>query len=66
MTGGRDQRAIVAYRIHRSAPGYRIYYGTDDATIILLNGGDKSTQDSDIKIAKEFWNDYKTRKKPSK
>jgi putative component of toxin-antitoxin plasmid stabilization module len=26
--------------------------------VILLGGGDKSTQDDDIKIAKERWSDY--------
>jgi putative addiction module killer protein len=44
-------------------PGYRTYYGTDGATIILLHGGDKSTQESDIELAKRFWKDYKARKK---
>jgi putative addiction module killer protein len=47
-------------------PGYRIYYGTDGPTIILLHGGDKSTQANDIKLAKQLWADYKVRKKPSK
>lgn len=42
--------------------GYRIYFGFDgDELIILLCGGDKSTQDKDIKKAKEFWSDYKGR-----
>jgi putative addiction module killer protein len=44
-------------------PGYRIYYGVDGPTIILLHGGDKRTQESDIKLAKQFWSDYKARKK---
>jgi putative component of toxin-antitoxin plasmid stabilization module len=35
------------------------------ATIILLHGGDKTTQESDIDLAKQFWNDYKARKKRS-
>ena len=40
-------------------PGYRVYCGEDGATdIILLWGGDKSTQDADIKKAKRFWSDY--------
>lgn len=39
-------------------PGYRIYYGKRGKTIvILLCGGDKSTQKKDIKKAKEFWED---------
>lgn len=44
-------------------PGYRIYYGIDDYgdLIILLIGGDKSSQDKDILKAKIFWRDYKNR-----
>lgn len=39
--------------------GFRIYYGLDDDTlVILLTGGDKSTQDKDIKLAHEYWSDY--------
>lgn len=39
-------------------PGYRVYFGTDDKDIILLLGGDKDTQEADIKKAKEYWGDY--------
>ncbi len=36
-------------------PGYRIYYKQTGKTIVLiLCGGDKSTQDKDIKRAKEI------------
>ena len=36
-------------------PGYRIYYKQTGKTIVLiLCGGDKSTQESDIKRAKEI------------
>jgi putative addiction module killer protein len=36
-------------------PGYRIYYKQTDKTIVLiLCGGDKSTQEKDIKRAKEI------------
>lgn len=39
--------------------GYRIYYGEDEDTIILLlSGGDKSTQSKDIKKAQQYWQDY--------
>jgi putative addiction module killer protein len=34
-------------------PGYRVYYvQRGEVTMVLLCGGDKSTQDSDIKYAK--------------
>ena len=40
-------------------PGYRIYFGLRGLTIVLLLcGGDKSTQDQDIQKAKEYWADY--------
>jgi putative addiction module killer protein len=42
-------------------PGHRIYYGVDGGKIILLCGGDKSTQVGDIELAKSFWLDYKKR-----
>ena len=42
-------------------PGYRIYFGQVGSTIVLLLiGGDKSTQDQDIRKAKEYWNDYRS------
>ena len=42
-------------------PGYRIYFGQIGMTIvILICGGDKSTQDKDIRQAKEYWTDYRS------
>ena len=42
--------------------GYRIYYGqAGDRIIVLLCGGDKSSQTKDISKAKEYWNDYRRR-----
>ena len=39
------------------AKGYRIYFKEKDGKIIvLLIGGDKSTQQKDINKAKEIWN----------
>jgi putative addiction module killer protein len=44
-------------------PGYRVYFGNDgERLVILLVGGTKKTQTSDIQTAKLYWNDYKTRK----
>lgn len=39
-------------------PGYRVYFGEDGDLVVLLHGGDKSSQGKDIKIAKDFWRDY--------
>lgn len=45
-------------------PGYRIYFGKDgDRIVILLVGGTKTRQDSDISTAKGHWHDYKRRKR---
>jgi putative addiction module killer protein len=44
-------------------PGYRVYFGRDGETIvILLGGGTKRRQDADIAAARERWRDYKQRK----
>ena len=43
-------------------PGYRVYYGQDgDTLILLLCGGTKRTQAKDIERAHAYWKDYKTR-----
>jgi len=42
-------------------PGYRVYFGQIGATIVLLLiGGDKSTQEQDLRKAKEYWTDYRS------
>ena len=39
--------------------GYRIFYGEEgDAMVLLLCGGDKSSQSKDIKKAHSYWKDY--------
>jgi len=39
--------------------GYRIYFGEDgDTIVVLLTGGDKSRQDRDIEQAKAYWKEY--------
>jgi putative addiction module killer protein len=47
-------------------PGYRVYFGVEGETVILLQGGDKSTQDADIQKAKQNWKDYKARRENEK
>lgn len=40
-------------------PGYRVYFGQVNLQIVLLLcGGDKSTQTQDIRKAQEYWEDY--------
>jgi putative addiction module killer protein len=44
-------------------PGYRIYFGKDsDTMVILLGGGTKKRQARDISAALANWQDYKRRK----
>jgi putative addiction module killer protein len=43
-------------------PGFRVYCGMDGETLmIVLCGGDKTTQQKDIDLAKGYWDDYKRR-----
>jgi putative addiction module killer protein len=42
-------------------PGYRVYYGVHDMEIVLLCGGDKKTQDSDIANAQSLLADHRKR-----
>lgn len=45
-------------------PGYRVYFGQErEKLVILLVGGTKKRQQSDIDKAKTYWRDYKRRKK---
>lgn len=42
-------------------PGYRIYFGQSGTTIVLLLcGGDKSSQQQDISQALEYWKAYRS------
>jgi len=60
-----DHRAldggIVELRIDWG-PGYRVYFTrTGNTILLLLCGGDKTTQQKDIEHAKAYLQDYKTR-----
>lgn len=44
-------------------PGYRLYFGkVGSAVILLLVGGDKTSQSKDITAAKRYWNDFREAK----
>ena len=50
---------VFELRMHHG-PGYRIYFGLDGKTlVILLCGGDKKSQKQDISNAIESWKEYK-------
>ena len=43
-------------------PGYRVYFAlTSDTDVLLLCGGDKSTQKRDVRKAKNYWADCQRR-----
>jgi putative addiction module killer protein len=45
-------------------PGYRIYLGKDgERLVILLGGGTKKRQQTDIRAAKALWQEYKLQKR---
>ena len=53
---------VLEYRID-FGPGYRVYFGKDgDTIVILLAGGTKKRQGRDIADAHQRWADYKKRK----
>ena len=52
---------VLELREHMGA-GYRVYFGLHgQSIIILLCGGSKKTQATDINTAKEYWADWKRR-----
>jgi putative addiction module killer protein len=54
---------VSEYRID-FGPGYRVYFGKDgDSIVILLGGGTKKRQQKDIEAAQKLWKEYKQRKR---
>ena len=54
----------VSERRINVGPGYRVYFGRDGKTlIVLLGGGTKSRQQRDIEDARQLWQEYKRRKR---
>ena len=52
---------VLEYRID-FGPGYRVYFGRDGETlVVLLTGGSKKRQQRDIETALACWQDYKQR-----
>jgi len=45
--------------------GYRVYFGNhgDTLVVLLCGSSDKKSQDKEIKQAKRYWDDYKSRTK---
>ena len=53
---------VLEYRINVGA-GYRVYFGRDgDTVIVLLGGSTKARQQRDIEDARELWQEYRRRK----
>ena len=43
-------------------PGYRVYFvQIGEVVLLILCGGDKSSQAKDIEQAKQYWTDFKNR-----
>jgi|SRR5271163_688813 len=56
------RQGVLEYRID-FGPGYRVYFGRDGGSlVILLTGGTKRRQQRDIERAQELWTDYKRRR----
>ena len=54
---------VIEIRVHLG-PGYRVYCGRHGkAVVLLLSGGDKSSQARDIKRAKALWSEWKRRQR---
>jgi putative addiction module killer protein len=55
-------QGVIERRVN-FGPGYRIYFGRDgDTLVVLVGGGTKSRQNADIRNAQESWAQYKAKK----
>lgn len=53
---------VYELRVHYG-PGYRVYYAhTGNEIVLLLLGGDKTTQAQDIATAAAYWKNYQENK----
>lgn len=62
-TGNLGDHKSVGEGVHEArltfGAGYRIYFGRDGQTVVLLlTGGTKATQRSDVRRAHAMWRDY--------
>ena len=56
-------RGVSEYKLS-TGPGYRLYFGQDGVTlVVLLAGGTKYRESDDIRRAQARWVDYKRRKR---
>jgi putative addiction module killer protein len=55
---------VFELRLHFGS-GYRVYFGeVGDTIVLLLCGGEKSSQTKDIQQAKAYWKSYTRRNTP--
>jgi putative addiction module killer protein len=56
------EEGVSELRFHFGG-GYRVYYGeTDDIIVLILCGGNKSSQKNDVIKAKQYWKEWLTRR----
>jgi putative addiction module killer protein len=52
-------QGVIEMRV-KVGPGYRVYLGLHgQELIVLLSGGDKSSQSKDIALAREYWSEWR-------
>jgi putative addiction module killer protein len=49
---------VFELRFMKTGPGYRIYFGEHDDTVVVLRAGTKKTQRADIAVAQKLWRKY--------